>query len=214
MVMNQGKCQFMYLSSHIQFPHTFNLNGIILNVKQSVELLGIEIDNKLTFTSTFEHIEQLCKKARSKIYALKRLRSFISEERAVLLANTFILSQFNYSPLIWMFCSKTLNTKINRVHERTLRTIYKNYESNFNTLLHKSKGVTIHVRNLQYLMVDVFKSIHNASLIFMSDIFKPAALPYNLRVKDKLIIPKVKTVSNGYRKYLFQSSDHLESTSK
>ena len=188
MVMNQDKCQFMYLSSHIQFPHTFNLNGIISNVKQSVELLGIEIDNKLTF----KHIEQLCKKARNKLYALKRLRSFISEERAVLLANTFILSQFNYSPLIWMFCSKTLNTKINRVHERTLRTIYKNYESNFSTLLHKSKGVTIHVRNLQYLMVEVFKSIHNASPIFMSDIFKPAALPYNLRVKDKLIIPKVK----------------------
>ena len=70
------------------------------------------------------------------------------------------------------------------------------------TLLHKSKGVTIHVRNLQYLMVEVFKSIHNASPIFMSDIFKPAALPYNLRVKDKLIIPKVKTVSNGYQRSL------------
>ena len=85
-------------------------------------------------------------------------------------------------------------------------TIYKNYESNLNTLLHKSKGVTIHVRNLQYLMVEVFKSIHNASPIFMSDIFKPAALPYNLRVKDKLIIPKVKTVSNGYQSISFRAA--------
>ena len=26
MAMNKGKCQFMYLSNHIQFPLTFNLN--------------------------------------------------------------------------------------------------------------------------------------------------------------------------------------------
>ena len=55
-------------------------------------------------------------------------------------------------------------------------------------------------------MVEVFKSIHNASPIFLSDIFKPAALPYNLRVKDKLIIPKVKTVSNGYQSISFRAA--------
>ena len=41
-----------------------------------------------------------------------------------------IESQFNYCPfLIWMFHSRTLHNKINRLHERALRIVYSDYES-------------------------------------------------------------------------------------
>ena len=39
----------------------------------------------------------------------------------------FVESQFNYCPLIWMFPSRTMNNKINRIHERALRTVYSDY---------------------------------------------------------------------------------------
>lgn len=35
----------------------------------------------------------------------------------------FIESKFNYSLLIWMLYPKTLNNKINPIHERALRTV-------------------------------------------------------------------------------------------
>ena len=38
--------------------------------------------------------------------------------------NAFILSQFSYCPLIWMFQSRKLNHRINKIHERALR-LYK-----------------------------------------------------------------------------------------
>ena len=44
-----------------------------------------------------------------------------------LLFNSFIKSQFNYCPLIWMFCSRKQNSKINSIHERALRIIYQNH---------------------------------------------------------------------------------------
>ena len=34
-----------------------------------------------------------------------------------LIMTTFIESQFNYCPLVWMFHSRTLNNKINQLHE-------------------------------------------------------------------------------------------------
>ena len=34
---------------------------------------------------------------------------------------TFVESQFGCCPLIWMFHSRGLNSKINRIHERALR---------------------------------------------------------------------------------------------
>ena len=48
---------------------------------------------------------------------------------------TFIQSQFNYCSLVWMFCSRTLNNKINKLHERALRLVYKNENLTFDELL-------------------------------------------------------------------------------
>ena len=42
---------------------------------------------------------------------------------------TFIESQFGYCPLVWMFHGKIVHKKINHLHERALRIVYKDYIS-------------------------------------------------------------------------------------
>ena len=46
----------------------------------------------------------------------------VSKKRIIMRA--FIESQFGYCRLLWMFHSRGLNNKINRIHERALRTKY------------------------------------------------------------------------------------------
>ena len=41
-----------------------------------------------------------------------------------LLSSTFVYSQFNYCPLVWMFSSKDTNKKIDSLHKRVLRLLY------------------------------------------------------------------------------------------
>ena len=60
-------------------------------------------------------------------------------------------------PLVWMFHSKTLNNKINKLHERALRIVYKNDNSSSQELLDKDNSVTIHHKNLQRLAVEMYK---------------------------------------------------------
>ena len=72
-------------------------------------MLGITIDNELKFK---KDIEDLCKKASYKLYVLRRIRGYLRIEKARILANAFIDSQFNYALLIWMFPGKTLINKI------------------------------------------------------------------------------------------------------
>ena len=60
------------------------------------------------------------------------------EQRKVLV-KTFFDSHFNYCPLLWMFCSRSLNHKINRLHERPLRLAYNDYTATFEDLLAKAK---------------------------------------------------------------------------
>ena len=51
----------------------------------------------------------------------------------------FIISQFNYCPLIWMIHNSGLNNKINHIKERALRIVYNDYGSSFEDLLDKNK---------------------------------------------------------------------------
>ena len=110
MIMNEGKCYVMFLNKHVTYPKEFVVNDTKLQVVDYVELLDVIIDKNINFS----RLEKLCKSAKFKLMTLKRLRPFISEKKALLLAKTFIYSQFNYCPLSWMFCDKYHNSKINK----------------------------------------------------------------------------------------------------
>ena len=66
----------------------------------------------------------------------------------------FIESQFNYFSLIWMFHSRTMNNKMNRILEKALRLVYSNYSSNYDELLKKGGSFSIHERNIQTLAIE------------------------------------------------------------
>ena len=70
-----------------------------------------------------------------------------------------INSQFSYCPIIWMFSSQRSNNLINKVHERSLRLITNDENSSFETLLQNMNDITVHQRNLQILMTEVYKII-------------------------------------------------------
>ena len=94
------------------------------DVKNSREekLLGVKIDSKLSFEN---HVSSLCKKASQKLHALARAVNFMDLAKRKSLMKAFITSQFNYCPLIWMFHSRQLNNRINKIQERALRLVYK-----------------------------------------------------------------------------------------
>ena len=81
------------------------------------------------------------------------MANILPGEQCKVLDSTFFDSQFNYRPLLWMFCSRSLNHKINRLHERSLRIAYNDYTTAFEYLLAKAKTVTIHHRNLKVLAI-------------------------------------------------------------
>ena len=81
----------------------------------------------------------------------------MDESKRIILMKTFILSYFNYCPLISMLCSRKSNSRINRIHERAMRIAHDDYESTFEQLLIKNKTITFHKKNLQYLAIEIYK---------------------------------------------------------
>ena len=67
----------------------------------------------------------------------------------LMIYHTFILSIFNYCPIIWHFCSKNNTAKMGKIQERSLRFVYNDYKIDYNSLLEKSKLPTLHVRRIR-----------------------------------------------------------------
>ena len=69
----------------------------------------------------------------------------MSLEKAKLLCNAFINSQFNYAPLVWMFWRKKQYLKIQKIHQKALKVVY-NSNKNYDELLQDDNEVSIHQR--------------------------------------------------------------------
>ena len=95
-----------------------------------------------------------------------------------------------------MFHSRQLNKNINKIHERALRITYKDAESTYIELLEKDCAVTIHTKNLQLLMTEMYKTKNGLNPSFMREIFCENATHYNLRNNKEFVQPGVKSVSN------------------
>ena len=101
------------------------INGIKMERTSEIVLLGITIDDQLTFKIDIKYI---CRMPKYKLRALQRIRNYSSTEKASLLATAFKNSQFYYAPLIWIFAGKTLISKVQKIHFRTLQVVYNTYE--------------------------------------------------------------------------------------
>ena len=101
----------------------------------------------------------------SKLKALTEVAHYMNTKRRLIM-NAFFSSQFNYCPLTWMFHNRSLNHKINRLHETCLCVIYNDGHSSYDELLNLDNSVSIHHRNLQILATEMFRVYTGQLLIF------------------------------------------------
>ena len=146
LAQNEMKANLDKWRSLLSTTEAFNLqiSETVIHNSHSRKLLGVTL-NKLKFE---KHKTTICRKANRKLNALTTVTSYIDLQKRRILINAFFNSQFNYCRVIWMFHSRALNNKINRLHERWLRTLYNDKTSTFNELLEKDNSVSIHYRNI------------------------------------------------------------------
>ena len=149
--LNTDKCHVLLNS---QGTSRIKIGNLCMKNSSCEKMLGINIDYKLKFTN---HIDEICKKTSRILNALARIAPYMGIRKRHTLMNTFFKSQFNYCPLIWMCCDRSLNNKIDQLHERSLRTVYSDKTSDFSELLEKDGSVSMHYQNIRQLATEMFK---------------------------------------------------------
>ena len=123
MIINSDKFQAIIIDR--KKPNLTNIpltidNQTIKSVP-SLELLGIHLDDKLNFNF---RISSICRSATNKLNALIQLKSYLNYNAKRVSINNYIISNFNYCPLVWAFCTvKSLN-KIENLQKRAFRFLY------------------------------------------------------------------------------------------
>ena len=185
--------KFHLLLSDENQDFSVRVDNFDIKNRSTEKLLGIKIDNKLTFGP---HVSDICSKVSQKLHALSRVGHLMSFEHRKYIFNAFIRSQFGYCPLVWMFHSRKLNQRINRLHERALRIVYQDNKSPFSELLTKDGSYTTHERNIQTLAIELYKVWHGIAPKIMEKVF-----PLNLNVKypgqNDFLSRNVKHVNHG-----------------
>ena len=201
MVLNAKKCHNMCFGTSSE-NDDFILDEIRLPNSCEEKILDVIIDNELKFDPD---ITSMCKKAAQKLGMLKRLSSLLDSEKKRLVFNAVIKSPLNYCPLIWMFSSRRSNNLINRIHERSLRTVYNDTSSTFQELLKRNRSVSIHHNNIQILTTEVFKVVNNTCPPIMNPFFDFRENRYSIRKFQEMRQQTVRTVRYGLETALYRA---------
>ena len=202
LVANPAKFQLMFLGFENQ-DLNLCIGDKIIKQKDAVKLLGITIDRDLKLD---QHINDICKTANFKVRSLFRLRQFLDQHHAKKLCDAFIMSNFNYCPLIWMYCSKKANDRINSVHKRALRAVTGDCTASFDDLISSTRDKTIHQRNMVTLVTEIYKCLADDHPDIVRSFFVPKTSHFFLRKSMLLQLPPTRSVRYGLNSVFFRGS--------
>ena len=180
----------------------FKIGEAEIGCDETVKHLGVDIDYRLKFD---EKISNLCRKASQQINVLKRIGIFLNFESRKTKYHAFRMSNFNFCPIIWHFCSKGKTEKLEKVHFRALKFIFQDFNSTYDILLERAGSTTLHLSRLRFLAFETFKIVYGLSPPYLKDFICLKQTSYNFRYTNILDLPRPKSTRYGTNSFRFQA---------
>ena len=162
------------------------------------------MDDKLKFDI---QVSSMCKKAAKQLNALKRIGHLLDQSSRLTIFRAYIMSNFNYCPLVWHFCSKKNLSKLERMQERALRFVYRDYKISYEELLSQAKLQSLHLGRLRSLATEIHKAVHGLS--YVSSLFTERESEYLSYISNLL----ERVVAKRLTDYMTENNlhEHLQS---
>ena len=207
MIANASKFQAIIVKKNKQDTSGIKLNirGTSIETSKEVNLLGITIDYKLSLSI---HISEICRKAGNTLNGIKRLHNYFSQKERKILVKTYVLSYFNYCPLVWHFCGKGDLHKMEKLQERAIRFVTEDYTSEYANILKTLGESTLYLKRVRLIAQEVYKSINGQSPEYIKELLKSRHANHPLRGDERpmqLYVPRVNQITFGQRSYTYEA---------
>ena len=134
----------------------------VIPLNEKVDLLGVTIDKKLKFDA---HVAKICRRVSQQVAVLRRMKKMLPVETRMKLYQSFIVPHFNYCAETWNLCSKGATTKLEKLNERALRFVYRDYSSSYEMLLKQSGYQTLLNQRLAKILTTVYKVVNRQGCV-------------------------------------------------
>ena len=203
MQANPDKFQLIYFGKNPE-QRNISFGNFELKPSKSVTLLGVQVDSSLSFT---EHVSNIVKKGARAMYALKRIGSYIDADCGLTLLRCYILSHMMYCCVAWHFTYKKNAQAIDKIQERGLRYVFKDFTSTYDELLSRADLPLLETARKRTVVTTVYKILNGLSPVYLSDLFHSANIQYNLRNNSgKLVLARKNTELWGIRSFQYQGA--------
>ena len=125
LAINHSKSQSMVFN-RVTLPMSFVIYSKQLDSFSQIKLLGVIIDNSLSFKA---YIKEICRKVNIKVPILRRIRKFIPLGIMFKLYKASILPHFEYASPLFIGLSKGLSAKLESTNAFALRTLLNQSKS-------------------------------------------------------------------------------------
>ena len=164
-----------------EYAMKMEFDGHEFKSSEYLKILGVTIDNKLTFS---EQISDICKKTSCKVGVLLRLLNLIPWSAKLQLYKSNILPHLTYCDIAWHFCKSSDKKKMERVQERALREVFKSQSESYSELLKRAGLPSLYQQRLQNIAILMYKVKHGLVPTYITEIFNTAPKRYNPRNAD------------------------------
>ena len=170
----------------------------IIKTENQVKLVGLLIDNKLSFDS---YITTTLKQASAKLNAIKRIGKYLSESQKKILCYSYVLVYLKYCPAVWHFGNAGLIHKTEKLQKRVVRFINSDYDTDYFTLLKEKNLKTLYTERLENICCEVYKFKKGISPEYMNEIISERPSNYPSRNPLDIYNPKSNQVTFGYNSF-------------
>ena len=135
------------------------------------------------------------------INVLQRVRGSLDYVSKMVIYNNFIISNFNYCPVVWMFTSKSSLNKLENIQKRALRFVCNDFVSNYSELLGKCGSQRVKLMTLRCMSIEVYRCVKNMNPQYLNEMFTLKKFTYDLRDNSLLERPAARLTKYGLKSF-------------
>ena len=201
---NPEKFQVMILgeTSH---KYNFKVGDIEIKKKYQINLLGVNLDSKLTFS---KHVSDICDRVNNQLKVIKRFRNIVSSNTKTSLYKAFIMPYFLYCSNVWHFCGAGNARKLELLNKQALRLIFDDNNNTYETLLNNLNMTTLQTRRIQDMLIMVYKALPALTPAYITSLLILRRNTQGLRGINKLYQPRVNTTNYGKNSFKFTATKY------
>ena len=176
----------LIIINYFNYQPVLSIGNSIIEIESFLEILGVHIDNKLSFKT---YVSAILKKVYAKIGALKRLKRLVHPDVALILYKCYILPHLEYCSLLLLGINKPLVNKLEATNYYALKVrLNVGKDVDYNSILSIAGMNSLEFRRYEKSLLLLYKCIKGNGPSYISFFFFSLSSVFHIITYGEVVV--------------------------